>query len=94
MERVKYNITVNTYTAPMQITRESLCNGATITNTGDKTARINNILLYPGVIGSVLGDSVSIGGNENEIYTGQLTLSFEGAGANPSVQVIQKFFVA
>lgn len=71
-----------------------LCNGFTVTNTGTDTVRVNDAVLFPGTFGSVLGDSRTFGGNEGEIYVGNIKISFTlPAGANPQVEIIQKFYV-
>lgn len=68
------------------------CNGFTFTNTGDVIAEVNGMIAYPGVIGTSLGDSRSIGGNQDEIYLGNIKLSFTGAGANPAVEFAFKIY--
>lgn len=88
-----YNTTgAQTYTPGQTISRVQNCNGFTVTNTGDSIVRVNGRTLYPGVPGTSLGDSISIGGNHGEVYTGNINISF-GAGAAPACEVEQKFYI-
>lgn len=92
MNFLKYNITVNEYTSSQVIDIIENCNGITITNTGDATATVKGITLYAGTPGSILGDSITIGGNQGEIISDKrLPLTF-GAGAAPSITIIQKYY--
>lgn len=68
------------------------CNGFTFTNVGDDIARVNGMIIHPGVINVSLGDSRSIGGNKDEIYKGNIKLAFNGVGLNPAVEFVQKFY--
>jgi hypothetical protein len=91
---IAYNITYNRYSSSQEIPREELCNGFTIINIGDTIATINGKILFPSTTPATdQGDSFSVGGNAGEIYKGQLNLSFAVGGANPLVEVIQKFYV-
>jgi hypothetical protein len=90
--RQGYNISVNLYTRSGYVDVVKACNGFTVTNVGDDIVNVNGMILYPGVIGTSLGDSRSIGGNEGEVYQGNIQVMFAGAGANPSLEVIQKFY--
>lgn len=94
MKLLAYDTTgAQLYTTSQQITRVDNCNGFTATNMGDDPVRVNDQLLYPGVIGTNVGDSMVIGGNYGEVYMGRILISFEGTGANPSVSIIQKFYL-
>lgn len=91
---VAYNITYARYSTAQEIPREELCNGFTIINIGGATATINGKVLFPSATPTTdQGDSFSVGGNAGEIYKGMLSLSFDPAGPNPLVEVIQKFYV-
>lgn len=69
-------------------------NGFTVTNTGDTIVRVNDLILYPGTIGTNLGDSISFGGNENERYVGKLKVAFNLLpGVQPELEVVYKVFV-
>lgn len=91
----KYNIAVNFYVKPAFIPVVENCNGFTFTNTGDTTAYVNGMVIYPGTVGTTLGDSRSIGGNEGEIYGGVIKLAFDtvAPGTNPQVEIVQKFYI-
>lgn len=90
----RYNITVNTYNQSGVIEIIPRCNGLTVTNIGDDTVTVKGMVLYPGTVGSILGDSRSIGGNANEIlYEKRLSISFAGVGVAPNIEVIQKYFI-
>lgn len=61
------------------------------TNTGLDTVTVNGMLLFPGPAGS-LGDSITIGGNEGEIYVGNIVVAFATL-AGPSLQIVQKTLI-
>jgi hypothetical protein len=88
-----YNISVNIYYAAAVIDVVKGCNGFMFTNTGDTVALVNGMVINPGVPGASLGDSRSIGGNEDEIYIGRIQIAFAiPGGVNPQVEIVQKFF--
>lgn len=92
MDLRKFDWTVNYYTASQTVEVLPNCNCLTITNTGADNVRVKGKILYPGTVGSILGDSISIGGNEGEIFNEKrLTISFE-TSVNPSVEIIQKYY--
>ena len=96
VQRQKYNTTgASSYYKPAFIDVVKNCNGFTVTNIGDTTAFVNDMVLFPGVPGVSLGDSRTIGGNENEIYVGNIKLSFDviAPGVAPQIEIIQKFFI-
>lgn len=93
MQLIKYNWFTNNYTTGGQIAIMENCNSLSFTNVGDTSVTVNNKVLYPGTIGSILGDSFSIGGNQGEIVSEKrVTISF-GAGANPILEIVQKVYV-
>lgn len=89
------------YTTTTQVIQKSnwydvqrLCNGFTVTNIGDTIFLFNDQIFYPGVPGTSLGDSRSYGGNEGEIYSGPLKVSFQlPLGANPQLELVQKVYL-
>lgn len=91
----KYNFSTNTYVKSGRIDRERLCNGFSVFNTGDTTCEVNGMPIFPSTApATIIGDGIGFGGNEMEIYKGEITLSFRiPLGAAPSVVVIQKFFI-
>lgn len=88
-----YNVIVTTYTRQQDIEVNAKCNGWTARNLGDDNVRVNGILLLPPIAAGTSGESVSVGGNDGEIYTGRLQVVFAGVGVNPLVEVTQKYFV-
>lgn len=91
-EKQPYNITVQLYNLSQIIPVVRGCTGFMFTNVGDDAATINGMSIFPGTIGTVLGDSRSIGAHKNDVYKGIIKLSFAGVGANPSVEIVQVFY--
>jgi hypothetical protein len=91
----KYNISVATYNQSGFIDVIENCNGFTFTNLGDTIAEVNGMVVFPSATPATdLGDSRSIGGNQGEIYSGNIKLSFRApVGAAPLIEIAQKFFV-
>lgn len=87
-----FNITQQIHTAPGLYEVQPNCNCITVTNTGDAIVYFNGMVLYPGTVGSILGDSITVAGAEGEIYKGSIQIAF-GAGATPRAEVIQKYYV-
>jgi hypothetical protein len=71
------------------------CNAIIITNLGDTIAFINGAILFPSATPTTdAGDSLSFGGNEGDVYVGNLKLSFQfPVNANPQVQIIQQYYI-
>lgn len=69
------------------------CNGWLAVNTGDDPVEINDQILYPGIIGTSLGDAKPVGGNFGEIFKGTIKITFKGIGANPQVTIEQKYYM-
>lgn len=91
---IAYNTTgAVPYTQGTTVKRVNNCNGFIAVNTGDAIAFVNDQILYPGVIGSIIGDSMAVGGNLYEIYLGNINIRFDAAGANPQVTINQKFYI-
>jgi len=89
----KYNISTTIKNESGFVDVVPNCNGFTFTNVGDVIAEVNGMIVHPGVIGTSLGDSRGIGGNEFEIYSGNIKISFTGVGANPAIEIVQKFYI-
>jgi hypothetical protein len=84
-----YNIFQQLYTGNHSVNVMGQCNGFTVKNAGLSTVLVNGIPVLP-------KESLSVGGNEGEVYVGRIDISFV-APATPSVTnnaawVIQKFF--
>jgi len=95
MKRLGYNISVNNYTASQVVPREKNCNGFMATNIGDTAVTVNGKILFPSATPlTVQGDSVSIGGNEEELYLGLIRIAFALLpGLTPQIEIIQKFYL-
>lgn len=85
-----YTQLVNFYSEAKSVPIAKDCTKYFVTNVGDTNATINQIPLYPGVPGTSLGDSVAIGANELDIYSGNLDISFTTpVGAAPRIMIVQ-----
>lgn len=93
MNYTEFDFDVQDYVNGQRIAIFKNCNSITITNTGTATAVVDNITLYPGTVGTSLGDSVTIGGNQNEILTRKsIRLSFPAPAAGQKISIIQKYY--
>lgn len=95
----KYNVIGTVYSAVDaannggSIIREKNLNGFQATNVGDTVVFINECILTPGVPGVALGDSITFGGNQDEIYLGLIKVRFQTPlGAAPAIEIVQKFY--
>lgn len=89
-----YDYAVQNYISSQVIEIVPNCNSITIINTGDTAMTCDGIPLYPGTVGTIQGDSVTIGGNASEvIYKKRMQLSFSIGGLNPKATIIQKYYV-
>jgi hypothetical protein len=88
----KYNISVAIITQSGFVAVMDNCNSWMVTNTGADTVEVNGMTLFPGTFGTILGDSKTIGGNQGEVYTGNIKVSFLTL-VNPRLEVVQKSFV-
>lgn len=75
------------------------CNSILFTNIGGDPVEVNDKLLLPGTLNqlsttsNILGDSFSLGGNENEVYSKKtFTVKFLGIGSLPLIEVTQKYY--
>lgn len=89
-----YNMTVGVYTEAKNVTPVKNVFAFMFTNTGDTTAFVNGMVIYPGTPGSVLGDSRSISGHVLDLYKGNIQLAFDtvAPGTNPKVEIVQLFY--
>lgn len=91
------NISVQVYNAPAQINVEPNCKAIMLTNVGDTIVHVNGMVLFPSSTPATdIGDSRTIGGDENEIFKGLvLRLAFNlPLGAAPALEVVQLFYVS
>jgi hypothetical protein len=64
------------------------------TNIGNRAATVNGMLIYPGEVGTSLGDSRTVSTASADLeYKGKITIAFTGAGNNPSVEVVTLFYI-
>lgn len=89
-----YNIAVQQLNRSQQIIVQNGCAGFMFTNIGDTRANVNGMTINPSVApATILGDSRSIALHKNDIFKGNLTLTFEAPlGAAPLVEIIQLFY--
>lgn len=93
---ILYNTSTQQYTQQHSVVVEKFCNGVTIINKGNTIAMWNGLPLFP-------DESMTVGGNEGEVFIGRVDLSFRlptAADGIPipatpinSAWVIQKFYV-
>jgi len=88
----KYNISVSVVTTSGFVDVMPNCNSWMVTNTGADTVEVNGMTLFPGTVGSILGDSKTIGGNQGEVYTGNIKVAFLTT-VNPRLEIVQKTLV-
>lgn len=87
---VRYNISMQNYTQQKSVVVENLCNNVTVINKGNTLVLWNGLPLNP-------GESMTVGGNEDEVYIGRIDITFAlptpppGTPVN-SAWVIQKFY--
>jgi hypothetical protein len=98
MDRIYDDITQQ-YSVSNQYEVQPLCNAIMCANIGGDPVFVNEKLLLPGTLNqlsitsNVMGDSFSLGGNENEVYGKRsIVVKFSGTGANPLLEVTQKFY--
>lgn len=85
-----YNNIVTIYGRSEQATMSKKCVRYMFTNTGDTIVKVNDMIVYPGVPGTSLGDSRAISSFEDDLYRGTLEIAFQQPlGANPQVEVVQ-----
>lgn len=92
----RYNTYTQVFSRSGSPQRSQYCNGFTATNIGDVDVLINGKILFASATPATQqGDSISFGGNEGEIYIGNIQITFVvgGAGTNPRCELIEKFYV-
>lgn len=77
-------------TEPKGIVMEDECTSFVIVNTGATVAEFNGLPLQPGSPG-VTGDSIAVSGNNDEIFTGRVDISFPAG--NGEVMIFQQLYV-
>jgi hypothetical protein len=70
-------------------------NAWVVENTGNDSVKVEGKTLLPSPGAGLSGQSFGFSGNQYEIYNkNQITITFAGVGANPAVQLVQKYYVA
>lgn len=90
-----YNLIAQVYTANEYVPVARNCLGFMFTNVGDQTATVNGIVIFPSATPlTALGDSRVIAAHKNDIYMGNINLSFRGAaGLIPGVEIVQLYYI-
>lgn len=93
VKKAKFNISVILYNTAQFVPVQKGCTGFMFTNVGDTIASVNEMIIYPGTPGTILGDSRSIGAHKNDVYQGNIQLKFIAPiNALPSVEIVQVFY--
>lgn len=90
----KFNMQARIYTTSKLATVDPGTFAFMFTNTGNRIARVNNMIVYPGTVGSILGDSRSVASPNGDVYAGNIQITFEGAGNNPLLEVVTLYYVS
>jgi hypothetical protein len=85
-----FNTTTQMYSQQRSVVVDKLCNSVTVINKGTTIALWNTLPLNP-------GESMTVGGNEGEVFVGRVDISFQVPVPAPatiinSAWVIQKFY--
>lgn len=91
----QYNLIAQVYTANEYVPVAKNCLAFMFTNVGDQTATVNGIVIFPSATPlTALGDSRVIAAHKNDIYMGNINLSFRGAaGLIPGVEIVQLYYI-
>lgn len=92
LKLLPYNTIMEVVRAQKEIVVGPNCNGWVVRNIGGSIAFVNGIQLQPPPGAGLSGESFSSGGNYGEIYVGRIQIQF-AAGINPTVEIIQKFYL-
>jgi hypothetical protein len=89
----KWNFDVTIQRKSAQVIRTNNCFAIMFTNVGDTIAFLNGIIVYPGVVGTSLGDSRALSGHVLDMFVGLLNVAFQApVNANPALEIIQLFY--
>ncbi len=91
----RYNTTTDIIVQSGQFERSEYLNSFTVTNIGDTAFTVNDKILFPSATPlTQQGDSISFGGNEDEIFIGKIVIAFQiPLGVLPRCEIIQKYFI-
>lgn len=87
-----WNFSVDTVVQSGIITYFPGANGFLFTNTGLTIVRVNNKILYPGVPGTRVGDSVAIAAHKNDVFKGIIKVVFD-TGAGSELELVQVYYM-
>lgn len=90
-----FDITVQVYSGNAYITVARRCFAFMFTNIGDTIATVKGMVVFPSATPlTALGDSRSLSGHKNDVYTGTMDLSFRApVGVAPAVEVVQLYYI-
>lgn len=90
-----WNKTVQVYSENTSVPVAKGCFAFMFTNIGDTAATVEGMVVFPSVTpATVLGDSRTLAAHENEVYTGNITVSFRApVGVNPQLELVQLYYV-
>lgn len=89
-----YNVFGQSYTFDTYLKVDERCNGVTFINRGDGVAFVNGIPLAPSPLGvGFAGESISFGGNKDELFRGMIDLKFAPGATVTEVVIVQKFYL-
>lgn len=91
---VRYGMLTNEVRQSSNVTVDRACMSFLAINKGDVVARVNGIELLPALTAGQTGEQFGIDGNEGEVYTDGINVTFASTAGNPLVVVIQKFYKA
>lgn len=93
-ETRNWNFATEVYGPNQQVQVLPGCFAIMFTNIGDVPAEVGGMLLYPGVVGTSLGDSRSLGGHLMDLFKGRIQIKFlPSAGTQPLVELVQLFYL-
>lgn len=91
----RYDMVVQIYSQNTYIPPARKCFAVMFTNIGDTPATLKGMIVFPSATPTTaLGDSRTISGHKNDIYSGTLDLSFRAPlGVTPAIEVVQLYYV-
>jgi len=89
-----YDVFTQVYNISGNVEVVEQCNGIVVTNIGADIVTVDGKILYPGTVGTSLGDSFTVGGNEGEIYRRKLIVVAFAATTGPAVEISQKYYTS
>lgn len=89
-----FNMTVDLATASKNLIVQRGCFAIMFTNRGDAIANVNGLVINPSPTPlTVLGDSRSISGHQNNLFYGSAVLTIAPGTAAPLVEIVQLFYM-